>query len=130
MDNVLYFGAGLILGYVIGIEYLNRKRNEVYTTLKKILKLQIMSDQNLQELLAKVLNLEQSGIATAESLTNIAADITAIKEGLPATGGLTEEEVSTLRSSLTKAETAITNAKNAAASLDAENPAPTPPVEE
>lgn len=66
-----------------------------------------MSQEILNELTGKV-----TGLKT--SLTNIQGDITRIKNGLPTTGGLTEEEVATLRGEL---DTAVSQAD----SLDKEN---------
>jgi len=63
-----------------------------------------------QELLDKV-------AAFRASLVAIRGDIQTIKDGLPPTGGLTAEEVETLRVAL---DDAVTDA----AGLDAENPAP------
>jgi len=94
----------------------------------KILNLLKMANETLQELLTRVQGLEQSAVQTMQSLSNIDADIDRIKEGLPQTGGLTEAEVVELRSSLDQAQTAITAAKDAAASLDLENE-PAPPAE-
>lgn len=56
--------------------------------------------------------------AVTASITNIRADIADIKAGLPATGGMTAEEVAALSARLDGVVTA-------AAELDAENPAPT-----
>lgn len=117
MDKVFWIFTGAVLGWAFTGEYQRRKQFQI------IIKKLTMSELNLQELLTKVQGLEQSGVEMQTSLTNIAGDITAIKEGLPATGGLTEEEVATLRTSLESAEASITAAKNAAANLDAENPA-------
>lgn len=78
-----------------------------------------MANEILQELQAKIAE-------GATRLDNIAADITAIKENLPAEGGLTAEEVAQLRVDL---DGLVTKAAN----LDEENPAPTteePPTEE
>lgn len=98
--------------------------------INKILKLLQMANESLQELLDRVSALEQGGVQTQQSLTNIAADITRIKEGLPTEGGIDAAGVEQLRTSLTNAENAITAAKSQAASLDLENePAPPPPTE-
>jgi hypothetical protein len=58
-----------------------------------ILKKIIMAQETLDALMAKA-------TAAETSLTNIKADITKIKEGLPTTGGLTADEVATLSSKL------------------------------
>jgi len=52
-----------------------------------------MAQETLDALMAKA-------TAAETSLTNIKADITKIKEGLPTTGGLTADEVATLSSKL------------------------------
>lgn len=119
MDKLFWIFAGAVLGWAFTGDYQRRKQFKI------IIKKLTMSELNLQELLTKVQGLEQSGVEVQTSLTNIAGDITAIKEGLPATGGLTEAEVAIVRTSLERAELSITAAKNAAANLDAENPAPT-----
>lgn len=59
--------------------------------------------------------------ALAASLAGIRADITAIKNSLPADGGMTADEVAALS---TKLDTVVSDA----AELDSENPAPTPPT--
>lgn len=94
-------------------------------TIKKI----SMANESLQELLDRIGALEQGGVQTAQSLTNIAADITRIKDSLPTSGGIDAAGVEQLRTKLTNAETAINAAQSQAAGLDLENepeaPAPT-----
>lgn len=80
-----------------------------------------MQNESLQELKDRIGALEQGGVATAQSLTNIAADITRIKDGLPASGGIDAAGVEELRASLTSAEASISAAQNQAAALDSEN---------
>lgn len=81
--------------------------NRLEAKLDNLLKITTMSQEILDELNNKVLGLKNS-------LTNIKADIQKIKDSLPTTGGLTEAEVASLRTSLDEAGTQ-------AAELDAEN---------
>lgn len=80
-----------------------------------------MQNESLQELKDRIGALEQGGVQTAQSLTNIAADITRIKDGLPTSGGIDAAGVEELRASLTSAEASISAAQNQAAALDSEN---------
>lgn len=73
-----------------------------------IIKKLSMSQETLDSLMAKVTRSETA-------LTNIRADIQAIKDGLPTSGGLTAAEVATLSDRL---ETAAAGAE----ALDSENP--------
>lgn len=92
--------------------------------LDKLLKLQKMANETLQELLTKVQGLEANADAVNTSLTNIAGDITRIKESLPAEGGLTAEEVATLKTALEGAEAKISALATSADTLDKENEPP------
>lgn len=80
---------------------------EIRKTLSVILKKVTMSQEILTELQGKVDDANTS-------LINIRADIQKIKDTLPAEGGLTADEVATLRTSLD-------NLASGAAALDAEN---------
>jgi len=66
--------------------------------------------------MATLADLQATIAATSTALDNIRSDIDAIKASLPASGGLTAEEVATLQASLD-----ALSAK--AGALDAENPA-------
>lgn len=81
-----------------------------------------MSQQTLDQLLAKLNEQEAAIDSIATSVTNIDADIDVIKENLPTSGGLTEAEVATLSAALDNVKTKTTAVKDAVAALDAENP--------
>ena len=81
------------MGIHIHIHIHREDEAEIKQLLTKILKQTTMSNDVLQELQTKV-------DAANTSLTNIRADIQKIKDSLPAEGGLTADEVATLRASL------------------------------
>jgi hypothetical protein len=95
------------------IVYDDKKLDLILQQLTLIKKSQVMSTEILTELKGKVTSLETS-------LDNIKGDITTIKEGLPAEGGLTADEVADLRA-------ALDGAVSKADALDKENEAATPP---
>lgn len=95
------------MGIHIHLHIHREDESEIKNLLTKILKQTTMSNDVLQELQGKVNEANTS-------LANIRGDIQKIKDGLPAEGGLTAEEVATLRESLN-------NLASGAAALDAEN---------
>lgn len=74
-----------------------------------------MANERIEAALA-TLTAKQTEAAT--SIDGIAADITYLKEGLPATGGMTEAEVEELTAKLEEAATKATAAADALKALD------------
>jgi hypothetical protein len=96
----------LLAGIAAGIvAYLfNKKLNTI-----------IMANERIDAALA-TLSAKQSEAAT--SIDGIAADITFLKDDLPATGGMTEAEVTELTTKLEEAASKATSAADALKSLD------------
>lgn len=95
------------MGIHVHIHIHREDETEIKNLLVQLLKKVTMSQEILAELQSKV-------DAANTSLTNIRADIQKIKDTLPAEGGLTADEVASLRTSLD-------SLASGAAALDAEN---------
>lgn len=94
----------------------------IIVLLSIIIKKQIMSQEILDELIAKANTANEKADATMNSLSAIREDITDIKNSLPTVGGLSPDEVAALRTKLEETVSKNTGVAEAAAALDAENP--------
>lgn len=87
-----------------------------------------MAAETLAELKALAQRANTALDTQSTAITNIAADIQRIKDGLPTTGGLNDAEVAELRTDLEAVATKAEAAATAADTLDKENEAPTTPT--
>lgn len=85
-----------------------------------------MSEQTLQDLRNIISGIREQNNSLSTSIAGIRGDIQRILEGLPADGGLTAEEVTTLRDELGVLLSESAAVAQDAASLDAENQEPAP----
>lgn len=92
-----------------------------FVALYQILNIVTMSQETLAQLKALAQRANAALDTQTTALTNIAGDITRIKDGLPTTGGLTEAEVADLKADMEGVATKAETAASAADALDKEN---------
>lgn len=87
-----------------------------YKPLRKILNKILMANERIEAALAQ---LQSAQAESATAIEGVAADITYLKENLPATGGMTEAEVEELTAKLEEAASKATTAAESLKALDA-----------